>query len=174
MPVAQTLGAAPPWGLQNRSQIDPNIDENIDAILDSFWAPLGSLLASLLGPLGRRNWSKFAPRGSRFAPRGPKIAPRPAKITIFVRKVKVSKSSEKPDGFVGCFTMICRTATTLPPPAFFSFSCARIMNHRDVDEQNQRAITRASPDRSSRLKPLLSTALQILVPTAGSFHGSVF
>ena len=81
----------PPWGVQNGSQIDPKIDKKIDIILDSFWPPLGSLLASLLGPLGRRNRSKFGPRGPRFAPRGPKIAPRPAKMTIFVRKLKFQK-----------------------------------------------------------------------------------
>ena len=93
--VAWHLPEPPPWGLQNRSKIDPKIDKKISYILDSFWAPLGSLLASLLGPLGHRNRSKFGPRGPRFAPRGPKIAPRPAKMIIFMRKVEVSESVEK-------------------------------------------------------------------------------
>ena len=46
-------------GLQNRSKIASKINQNVDVILDAFLVPLGSLLASLLGPLGRPNRPKF-------------------------------------------------------------------------------------------------------------------
>ena len=34
-----------------------------DRFLVSFWAPLGALLGSHLGPLGGSSWPKFGPRG---------------------------------------------------------------------------------------------------------------
>ena len=71
-------------GLQNRSEICPKIDPRVDVILVSFWVSLGSLLASLLGPLGRPNRPKFGPRGPKIAPRRPKKASRPAKMIIFI------------------------------------------------------------------------------------------
>ena len=82
----------PSWS----SKIDPKIDQNVDVILVSFLAPLGSLLASLLGPLGRPNRPKFGPRGPKIAPRRPKMTPRPAKITIFMPDRDFSKNIEKP------------------------------------------------------------------------------
>ncbi len=63
-------------GLQIRSKIDPKIDQNFDVILVSFLVPLGSLLASLLDPLGRPNRPKFGPRGPKIAPRRPQDRPR--------------------------------------------------------------------------------------------------
>ena len=68
----------------NRSKIDPKINQNFDVILVSFLVPLGSLLASLLDPLGRPNRPKFGPRGPKIAPRRPKMASRPAKMTFFI------------------------------------------------------------------------------------------
>ena len=73
-------------GLPNRSKIGPKIDQKFDVILGSFLAPLGFLLASLLGPLGRPNRAKFGPRGSKIASTRPKMASRPAKMTFFYVK----------------------------------------------------------------------------------------
>ena len=50
---------------QNRSKIGPKIDQNFDVMLVSFLVPLGSLLASLLDPLGRPNRSKSLQNASR-------------------------------------------------------------------------------------------------------------
>jgi hypothetical protein len=80
-----------PNRLPNRSKIDPKIDQNFDVILVSFLAPLGSLLASLLGPLGRPNRPKFGPRGPKIAPRRPKMASKPAKMTFFMPNRDFSK-----------------------------------------------------------------------------------
>ena len=82
--------------IPNRCKIDPKINQKIDGILDAFLVPLGSLLASLLDPLGRPNRPKFGPRGPKIAPRRPKMTPRPAKITIFFTNRDFSKSIEKP------------------------------------------------------------------------------
>ena len=82
--VAHKVWFKPPWGLQNRSKIGPKINPNFDVILVSFWAPLGSLLGSLLDPLGRPNRSKFGPRCPKIVPRCPKKASRPVKMPIFI------------------------------------------------------------------------------------------
>ena len=82
-------------GLPNRSEICPKIDPKIDVILVSFWVSLGSLLASLLGPLGRPNRSKFDPRGPKIAPRRPRKASRLAKMIIFIPNLDLSKNIEK-------------------------------------------------------------------------------
>ena len=78
-------------GLQIRSKICPKIDQNFDVILVSFLVPLGPILASLLGPLGRPNRPKFGPRGPKIAPRRPKMASRPAKMTFFMPNRDFSK-----------------------------------------------------------------------------------
>ena len=65
-------------------------------------APLGSLLASLLGPLGRPNRPKSGPRGPKIAPRRPKMASRPAKMIIFMQNrdfSKIVKILRKINGF---------------------------------------------------------------------------
>ena len=46
---------------KNRSKIDQKIDQFFDVTLVSFLVRLGSLLASLLGPLGRPNRPKIGP-----------------------------------------------------------------------------------------------------------------
>ena len=89
-------------GTQNRSKIDPKFNQNFDVILVSFLAPLGSLLASLLGPFGRLNRPKFGPRGPKIAPRRPKMASRPAKMTFFMPNrdfSKIVKILKKFNGF---------------------------------------------------------------------------
>ena len=78
------------------SKISPKIDQNFDVILVSFLAPLGSLLASLLGPHGRPNRPKFGPRGPRIAPRRPKMASRPTKMTFFHLKSCFFKNVKNP------------------------------------------------------------------------------
>ena len=79
-------------GPPNSAKIDPKIDQNFDVILVSFLVPLGSLLASLLDPLGRPNRPKFGPRG----PKTPQDGLKTGQDDLFYAESRFFKNSENP------------------------------------------------------------------------------
>ena len=94
-----TLSSINFHGAQIRSKIGQKIPPNVDVIVVSFLVPLGSLLASLWGPLGRPNRPKFGPRDSKIAPRRPQDRPRCQFLFKIVMFQKVLKSLRKINDF---------------------------------------------------------------------------